>query len=1576
MKKIILVLGCLLFPILGYGSEIFQNFEVNNGSSYYASSPNNGLVDFGSGNHDGYGNGGNPVYSGNRSMCLMSWAYDATHYLTKNIYWCRLSVGPQGGDENFDLKPLENDRLTFRVFPMSHRNQYVYGWENGREDNVGVVFYDDGNYSSQGFEVWTTGTAPWGQWTELKILFSQLPEDMNLNGIRKIEFITYYPGTYYFDDLMSTRAEHVYQSFNPSLRTGTAESEYGWKWNDGDFAGLSAAGEPVKEGSNSWKIVTAGYWGGTGIQSQEKKYYNPGTAEQTFWHVNLDPDKNDRLIFWVYALPENGLENNLAVQFYDNDQHYTDDTKVVVWTKETARVGQWTRFSIPFSTLPASLNLRDINKIQFQFYFPGTYYIDEIKAINSIPLILKNNLDTGLVEWEPVEGNVKYRLEESLDSPEGGWRTVYYGTAFSYNCQRLVPSWYRVRAVEEQSSENPSVHCSEWSEVVSLTPSVSFNSSLLINGILSWQSMIQTDLFEVQSAESQEGPWTQVYLGTMPGTGISVESGLWYRVRAVFTNTDNQVVEATEWSALQTLPVNRGFLRAEGISVKDNSGNTIVLQGVNLGGSLITEKWMTGIGDGDAPVVEDEWTLRNILTERFGDEAGLALLRTYQESYLNEYDFDVLKQMGINLVRLPFYFRNLQNEAGEWIRDANGNIDFSPLDRIVKMASERGIYVLLDLHGAPGSQSLESHTGRKDYNRLFENSLEGEAYRVQTIELWKALAAHYKDEPMIAGYDLLNEPVGAPSSEVLKNLYNRLYQAVREIDANHMLVMEGIWDWDTLPVPASMNWTNVMYQFHFYYFGFDENVDAHKAYIDQKIADSQVKQASYNVPVMIGEFSAFSQKESWEYYLSQFKAQGWSWAPWNYKFHNPGSNWGFYCHAGYEGELPKFRALQSDGTAGDSYETLVEKLSSYDTKIHHTPNLALINCVKNNLVRNPEGTTFPFIDHLSRTSISPVGDFYIYGKNFGSSQGAGRVTYGGNNVCMISWSDEVIHVYLPTSEKRTSGLVQVITDNGTASNEKNLIMPSSRGGISSPSVIRGNAGDEVIITGTGFGDFTGEVTLSHTYVSNPGSILPVNRGQAAIHVWNDSEIRFTLPADAIQGATNLGLEYQPGRANSAPVLDSIGAKNVSEGQTLAFNVTASDSENDTLQYTAEGLPQGAVFENSTFTWVPTYAQAGTYTVVFNVSDGYLSDSETVTLGVANVPVPDLMMTALSPASLSVAPGSIFTLSNTVKNIGETGAGTFTIAFHLSQDNIFGGADDIDLGKVRSVSSLLAGKSSASSISLTVPSTAPLGTYYLCASADSGNTVTEGQESNNALCSSVLFSVAPADLTVKSMIVPKQGLTGANLNLSATVQNLGAGKVSSFNTGFYLSGDANITTADLRLAAISISTLEGNASGTVTAVVAIPPTLKPGVYYMGAVADYSNLRPESNENNNGLGISVTLAAGGDLVMNQVSAPSSCVRGQSIGVNNTVINQGQGAVSSFYVGIYLSRDSQITTADKRIATRYITSLKAGQSDAAVKTFNMPTVTPGTYYIGVIADYSNIRYEQNEQNNSLCGQKIVIS
>jgi len=452
----------------------------------------------------------------------------------------------------------------------------------------------------------------------------------------------------------------------------------------------------------------------------------------------------------------------------------------------------------------------------------------------------------------------------------------------------------------------------------------------------------------------------------------------------------------------------------------------------------------------------------------------------------------------------------------------------------------------------------------------------------------------------------------------------------------------------------------------------------------------------------------------------------------------------------------------------------------------------------------------------------------------------------------------------------------------------------------------------------------------------------------------------------------------PDPTNHPPVLTPIGNKTIPEGQPLSFTTSATDPDGDPLTYAASGLPAGAVFNPATqaFSWTPGFDQAGSYPVTFTVSDGTLTAAETVTMTVTDVPRPDLTLIALSTTATVVRPGKGVVVANTVKNQGTLAAGSHTVSFVLSTDPAVGGTDDVSVTGTRTITSLAIGASSAANTTVTLPGSTPLGTYYVCAVVDAANTVAEETETNNSRCTATTLQVTQPDLLVTAVSSQASAVTGGSLAIDTTVTNPSPVASPSFHLGLYLSTDATITTSDLRIGYRSVS-LAANASSTATTTVTIPPTLAPGTYTLGAIADYSSRQLETSEVNNALaGTAVTITPGADLVVTALSGPATAAKGSTITITNTVTNQGTGSAGGFYVNLYLSTDATITTADRRLVSRWVGSLAVGASSPASTPVVLPTTLPsGAYFLGAIADPTSRAQEQSETNNALVGNPLTI-
>lgn len=359
------------------------------------------------------------------------------------------------------------------------------------------------------------------------------------------------------------------------------------------------------------------------------------------------------------------------------------------------------------------------------------------------------------------------------------------------------------------------------------------------------------------------------------------------------------------------------FLKCEGNQLVTESGKQVLLRGVNLGGWLIQEAWMCPLKKEDKGW--GTWDTRQVFLERgFSEEQILEIMETYETNWITEKDLDNIKEMGLNCVRVPFWYGNFQkDDVGTYYseKDMNNNPGFQRLDWLLDECGKRRIYVVLDMHGAPGFQNDDHSSGKTGSSQLFNSSKEGQLYRNLTVELWKRIATRYAGNPVVAAYDLLNEPMNGfegsrKNDPALWHIYHELYLAIREVDPGHIITMEGIWEMHNLPNPSQYNWTNVIYQTHNYNWRREE--------IDQKIKDIKDRK-NWNVPVYVGEFQS---EGIWDYALKAYNENQISWTTWTYKgVKSTLTGWFIYCSLTTPLVDPEI----------DSYEEILEKWSKVST---------------------------------------------------------------------------------------------------------------------------------------------------------------------------------------------------------------------------------------------------------------------------------------------------------------------------------------------------------------------------------------------------------------------------------------------------------------------------------------------------------------------------------------------------------------------------------------------------------------------------------------------------------------------
>jgi hypothetical protein len=395
--------------------------------------------------------------------------------------------------------------------------------------------------------------------------------------------------------------------------------------------------------------------------------------------------------------------------------------------------------------------------------------------------------------------------------------------------------------------------------------------------------------------------WTTVSCSISPTTGF-------HTIYLVYTGSTS--LFNVEWFAFK----NSAILQTSGLNLVDGNGLHVQLRGVNLGSWLIMEPWMC---PADSSGLPDEYSIISKLDSRFGVATEQSLIQTYRQSWMTTQDLDNIQAQGLNLVRVPVWYGDFYTLAGAWRSDA-----FTLLDWLVSNAYARGIYTIIDMHGVFGGQSTSADTGRQNLNQYWTSSTD----QTQTAQMWANIAAHYNGNPGIAGYDLLNEPSGAPNNQAVWNAYQSLYNTIRAVDAAHIIIMEGTfnsWNWSMLPNPTTYGWTNVMYEMHDY--DWTGTLSAVEGGADGQVSDFN-NHKSWNVPDYIGEFNALgSGGAGWRYELNDDNGDNINWSMWSYKSSNgSGSNsWGVYN--------VKSSAPRTPNITSDSSSTISSNWSQWTT---------------------------------------------------------------------------------------------------------------------------------------------------------------------------------------------------------------------------------------------------------------------------------------------------------------------------------------------------------------------------------------------------------------------------------------------------------------------------------------------------------------------------------------------------------------------------------------------------------------------------------------------------------------------
>lgn len=269
-----------------------------------------------------------------------------------------------------------------------------------------------------------------------------------------------------------------------------------------------------------------------------------------------------------------------------------------------------------------------------------------------------------------------------------------------------------------------------------------------------------------------------------------------------------------------------GFIRVSGENLVSPDGSKYFIRGINLGNWLNPEGYMFGFNNASSPRLINE-----MFCELVGPDRTSLFWKDFKDNYITRDDIRFIASTGANTIRLPFNYRLFTDEDYMGLtKDQDG---FARMDSLVVWAKESGLHLILDMHDCPGGQTGDNIDDSYGYPWLFESEQSQELF----CDIWSRIADHFADEPVILGYELMNEPIAPYFKNIdelngkFLNVCKKAVERIRKVDGNHIILI-GATQWNTnfKPVTDLSFDDNIMLTCHRY--GGEPTVESIKHFID------------------------------------------------------------------------------------------------------------------------------------------------------------------------------------------------------------------------------------------------------------------------------------------------------------------------------------------------------------------------------------------------------------------------------------------------------------------------------------------------------------------------------------------------------------------------------------------------------------------------------------------------------------------------------------------------------------------------------------------------------------------------
>lgn len=335
-----------------------------------------------------------------------------------------------------------------------------------------------------------------------------------------------------------------------------------------------------------------------------------------------------------------------------------------------------------------------------------------------------------------------------------------------------------------------------------------------------------------------------------------------------------------------------GFLKVQGHDIVTPAGERFYIQGTNLGNWLNPEGYMFGFRSTNAP-----HTINEAFCQLAGPEATARFWRQFKDNYITRADIDYIASTGANTVRLPFHYKLFTDEDYMGLTSAQDG--FARVDSLVDWCRGAGLHLILDMHDAPGGQTGDNIDDSYGYPWLMTDAVSQQLF----CDIWRRIAERYRDEEVILGYELINEPVATYFKEEEEALNSSLVEvlrkglaAIRSVDSNH-IVLIGAPQWNSNFTPlegVDFGDDNIVYTCHRY--GGDATAGAIASYINFRDASGK--------PMYMGEIG--HNTDAWQAdFVKVMKDNNIGYTFWPYKKCGDSCMMGFALPEGWD-EIVRF----------------------------------------------------------------------------------------------------------------------------------------------------------------------------------------------------------------------------------------------------------------------------------------------------------------------------------------------------------------------------------------------------------------------------------------------------------------------------------------------------------------------------------------------------------------------------------------------------------------------------------------------------------------------------------------------